>query len=190
MAVYYFSVGLIPDLAVSVTTLWLISFFAAPILIIAQIVQMRKWRYLMNSMNIKRVKWYLSVSVLLYLSVWVLQYRIGCCGSWTRVCLNGGSGKVRESMVHMFDKYPVNKQDFSTVEKSDVQDSIGWATRSSRVNMTVFYDEIIVFPDFPFPMRGGMYYLMRNPHDWPRSRPDQIMCEDFGNGLWLVVYDY
>lgn len=190
MAIYYYSVGLVPDLAMGVSTLWLISFFAVPVLVVGKTLQIAIVKIGVDNRPEGRILKNMAISIVLFFLVGMLQGTLVTLGSWTRIILHGGSGRVRESMVHMFEQYPVDQHDFVRVEKQIVQNSINWATWPSMGSVTVSSDSITVFPRFPHPMSGGLYHVMKNSYDRPETGPYNTVCHDFGNGVWLVIDDY
>lgn len=165
---------------------WLLSILLGLAASVDQIVEIIKARMGKDSRDSRLLLNRFIASFLLFFVVFGFQFSIGMFGAWTRVMLYGGSGKVRASMMPLFDQFPVDEHNYHKVDKRSLSGLVNWANEGAVI---VGHDRISVYPRFFMPMDGGGYVLMKDPDDQPESGPYNKVYQHFGNGLWLLVDD-
>lgn len=166
---------------------WLLSILLGLAASVGQIVEIIKARMGRDSRDSRILLNRFIASFLLFMVVFGSQSSINMFGAWTRIMLYGGSGKVRASMMPLFDQFPVDEHNYQEVDKRSLSGLVNWANEGA---VMVEHDRLLVFPGFCIPKSAGRYVIMKDPDDLPKTGPYNIFCKHFGNGLWLLLYDY
>lgn len=179
--IYYYLAGFIPGIARVVTGLWFVSLISVLILCVVQAVLLvlecirKEFRALRLGM--------LLVSIVSLYLLYMYPCDIAITGVRTRVILYGGSEKLRDSMVSLFDAYPLSEHDYKEIDSQPIKKTIKWVNRP----IFIYHDRITFGPRFPVPLRGVWFVIMKDAYDRPEEKGGHMKYVNFGNGLWLVL---
>ena len=134
---------------------WLLSIILGLAASVDQIIEIIKARMGKDSRDSRLLLNRFIASFLLFIVVFGFQFSIGMFGAWTRLMLSGGSGKVRASMMPLFDRYPVDEYDYQEVDKRSLFGLVNWANEGAVI---VRNDRISVFPRFFAPIDAGRLF--------------------------------